>query len=109
MGKSPLADLHEQALSDLEGLLGTPEFTWIGVDYPCVVSTLARGTTIDWGGALVDIKFSIIVRTEVTKGSAQPFTAGKTLEYEEIEYRIVQVRQPAPGAHWHLDLIDANR
>jgi len=116
--RNALGDLHSQALRDLEGSLGVSPrpatnaavgFQWLGVNYPAVMTTLAVGSTIEFGGRLFDVKFSLIVRKSVVAQSAQPFTAGKTLIYNGTEYRIVNVRSPAAGASWHLDLIDPNR
>jgi hypothetical protein len=69
---NPLAQLHTQSLADLENLLDRPTFQWLGSTYPCVPSTLERGTMIDWGGQLVAIKFAIKVRTCVIRGAAKP-------------------------------------
>jgi len=115
MRESPLYDLHAQGLEELEGMLGQERealqkgLVWLGVWYPSVKSSLAVGTTIEWGGKLFDVKFSLTVREEVVRGAAQPFASGKTLLYDGAEYRIVNVREPAPGASWRLDVIDPNR
>ena len=104
-----LATVHNQALQDLERLLGCPQFEWLGFFYPCVPSTLDRGTTIDFGGRLVDIKFTLTVRTEPITGIAKPLEAGKVITYQSLSYRIAQAKLSSAGDHMRLVLIDPNR
>jgi len=104
----PLRDLHERALLVLETLNGSPTMSWLGTVYPCIPSTLERGTRIDWGGRIVEIKLSLTVRASVLAGAAQPLAAGKTLSYAGEVYRIAVTRVSSPGDHIKVVLIDAN-
>jgi len=105
---NPLRDLHEQALCDLEELLGAPTFSFVGITLPCATSSIHRNTMIDWGGRVVTIRFSLIVRRTVADKLPGPLVDGKTILFDGIEYRIARVGTPATGSHLHLDLIDPN-
>jgi hypothetical protein len=106
---SPIFRMHTRALADLERLLNQPKLKWLGTCYPCVPSTLERGTTISFGGRLVDIRLTLTVRTEVIQGAAKPLEAGKLIEYDGVEYRVALVKTSSPGDHIRLQLIDPNR
>jgi len=106
---NPLEALHNQALQDLEGLMGNPQLSWLGFDYPCVPSSLERGTVIDFGGRLVEIKLSLTVRTSAVQGAAKPLEAGKVISYGGESYRIATAKLSGPGDHIKLQLIDPNR
>lgn len=88
---------------------GDAGLQWLGVAIPSTRSSLDIGSTIEWGGKVYDVKFSLKVRQSVMRRAAQPFSSGKLLSYAGQTYRIASVKTDAPGASFHLTLIDPNR
>lgn len=106
---NPAKDLVDQGLADLETNIGSPTFTWLGISYPCIKSSLRRGSVVEWGGAVVEIQFTIVIRQSVIAGIARPLVAGVTVFVDGVEYRVVKSSVPAHMASLHLDLIDAKK
>lgn len=106
---NPAKDLLAAGLADLEKSIGEPTFTWLGVAYACSKSSLRKGVSVEFGGKIFEIQFTLIVRKSVIAGSAAPVDPGKTLIVDGTEYRVAFVRDPSPGAHFQYDLIDVNR
>lgn len=75
-----------------------------GTAYACTVSTLNKGNTLEAGGKLFTIQFSVHIRTAVL-GAVVPQT-GKKISYSSVTYRIGNVR--LMQGYYALDLIDVD-
>lgn len=106
---NPAKDLLAAGLKDLEKNIGEPTFTWLGIEYTCSKSSLRKGVSVEFGGKIFEIQFTLIVRKSVIASAALPVEPGKTLTVDGAEYRVAFVRDPSPGAHFQYDLIDVNR
>ncbi len=123
---SQLAPLFREALKHIEGVIGSQTFTWKGVEVLCVPSGLRAGQSIEVGGFMREIQFTLIVRREhfitadstlitvdsvlFTADSDMPHpVAGKKIVFRGKDYRILAAREAAPRSHYELDLGDPNR
>jgi hypothetical protein len=121
--------LLERSLRRLERAQGEQTFAFRGKSYPCTVSTLNRGHTLDLGGFDSEIQMTIHVR----KSAIPVMTVddvGLTVESEEEtsdnnypglhpgkriddcrkrQYRIARVREDGAGVFWALDLVDPSK
>jgi hypothetical protein len=107
----------------------TPVATWQNQDFPCSVSTEARGESIELGGHMVEVELTIIIRTsamdprfDVSDDTPIILTGGAgddtippapnhsiKLKTRSRTYRIVRVRFNAAESHWSLDCVDPYR
>lgn len=106
---NPAQYLMAQGLQDLEGNIGSPTFSWLGITYACVKSSLKRGTQVEWGGQIVEVQFTLIIRQSIIAGAAMPLTPGVILFVDGVKYRVAKTSVPSNGASLNLDLIDANK
>ncbi len=94
-----------EMLEVLEGEMAVASLTYASVTYPCSASTEKRGTVIVVGGEQVEIQMTLFVRR--TAMATAPRT-GRTLTYNALSYRILEVGTPQPGSHWEIDVGDVN-
>lgn len=78
-------------LVELEHLTGSQTFNLIrtGVDYTCTSSTLKRGTSMEIGGEVYDVKLSLFVRRDELAGEV--IVSGDKLLFNSRRYRVIQV------------------
>lgn len=86
--------------------LARPVCTYKGQDYPCVPNVLERGTSIEVGGKVVEIRFRLFVPKEQL--ATEPKT-GEFIRYAGQKYKILPVGSDPSGAFWRLDLQDIHR
>lgn len=121
---SILSDIHDSALELLEDLTGNQTCTINGVRYPCIPSTLRRGTIIVVGGREEEIQGSVTIRKSLfdrftadmdrmtvdstfftaDQTAQKPGRSGQRLTKDEREYRILSRSESPDGSHYRFDL-----
>lgn len=106
---SQIASLLSRGQERLHALQGSPVFTWLGTDYDCTASTLRRGTVLIVGGLEAEIALTLsVVISEMEDAASQP-TAGKTLIYDSVTYRIARVGKIVGSSHYEIELISPHK
>ena len=96
-----------KGLRDINRAGGRPTCTIAGVAYPCVTSTLKRGTTVIVGGMEVGITLTFYVERSLF--AARPNEGNGKVTYGGKTYRIVGVGEPFGASHYEIDVSDLNR
>jgi hypothetical protein len=122
----------QEALEDLEFDVGSPKIHYGGRTYPCVLSSIRRGTQLEIGGFIETIQLTAFIRQNAI---SETLTADSTIEVVDSEmfgadhdlgsgasvistapaagrrtthrgkqYRVLAVTEAAGGSHWELSL-----
>lgn len=97
-----MTTLKDTILKDLltiENDLGSPFFTWDGIDYVCAPSSDEKLLTSDTerGNFRVQRVLRLTVRTNVFSDNVFP-TSQDHIQYKLATYRVVDVKQDPTGA-----------
>jgi hypothetical protein len=103
---SRLSESLNRAQTELESNLGSPTFTYASTHYLCTPSTLRRGNVLVIGGKEIEVALTLIVRKTLL---ATAPAIGKTLVFDSITYRVVNVLTAAGGSHFEIDLASPHR
>jgi hypothetical protein len=122
----------QEALEDLEFDVGAPTITYRGATYPCVLSSIRRGTQLEVGGFIETIQLTAFIRqnaisevltadSTITVVDSEMFSAdmdasgtgsqittapaaGRRAASRGKQYRVLAVTEAAGGSHWELSL-----
>lgn len=100
----------EQVAADLKSIeadLPDNSITYGDVSAPCIPSSIRKGESVEVGGAMRTVVETLRVRASYFDSEPSPreaitWTRGETA----TEYRIGQVKFPAPFAHYEIDIVD---
>jgi hypothetical protein len=104
--------LREQIQRDLAAIsidLDNPSIIWHGVEYACVpgpVGTLIEG--VEDGGFSPDLDFVCTVSKDLFSNDVYP-APQQTITYNNLVYRVLNIREDATGAFLKLACVSANR
>lgn len=104
--------LYTEILADIQYMseeLGSPVFTWKGVDYVCVPGTANKEKDLDIGGLLVTADLVITVRTDLFDNSIYPVPQTDKLIYAGETYRVIKIGKLAHGAAIRLHCVNEFR
>lgn len=134
-----IATEMQDALAELEADVVNASFIFNGFTWPCIPSSLRRGTVLEVGGFTEEIQLTLFVRknaastagpiigqiisqtltvdtdvltadsTVTVDSSMIEPTSGKKVTHRNRTFRIGRVSQDAPGSHYSLDLIPQHR
>lgn len=96
----------EAGQTELERQLGSPKLVWNGAEVPYTSSSLRRGELVDIGGLQVQIAFTVYCLKRNFPTDHVPPAAGRLITIQDTEYRIADVRDPAPRAHYEISVQD---
>jgi hypothetical protein len=105
---SLLADELNTALGELESDSGSPVATFSANQYACRASTLSRGTTLEIGGYTAEIMMTLRFRQKVFAGVSTLPSAGKTISYGGVTYRVLSWAATPGGAEYVAHLGNVN-
>lgn len=102
---------YDEVASDLReiesDLPGNTLSTGDVVEAPCIPSSIRKGEVLDVGGYQAEIVQTLRVRSSYFETEPEPETAITwTRGDTETQYRIGQVKFPAPFAHYEIDIVD---
>ena len=100
----------EQVAADLQSIeadLPGNSITYGAVGAPCIPSSIRKGEAVEVGGVMATVVETLRVRASYFESeplSREPstWTRGEV----SAEYRIGQVKFPAPFAHYEIDIVD---
>ena len=105
-----MATFAEQVAADLQSIEADLPGNFVvygDAEAPCIPSSIRKGEVVLVGGAEATIVQTLRVRASYFEAEPAPreaitWTRGET----SVEYRIGQVKFPAPFAHYEIDIVD---
>lgn len=104
---SALSELLAAGCKSLEVDLGSPVFTYAGVNYLCIPNTLSKGTVLVLGGKEYIIAFTLNARQSLFS-TVKP-QQGHQLTYLTKAYRIVSVESDGSGVNYSIHVEDPDK